>query len=498
MDVKDGHTTANISISVLFASFFIPPEEDGDRDDERSDPEPGCAGGGQLEPRLVDADEGQADRRHEGRGEHGNEIPEALPGLRKIDGDGPQSEDGKRLVAPSEIAPDYVESVGLGHVEPQQGGSSHEQGNRNREALAYGFLVQTDEVRHDEAGAAEGGVAAGDGGCHHSEQGEHSAEYAEPALGYLGDHRGGGCADVRTDFCGASVEEEVRCYRCPYKGHQALGYHRPVEHRPAEFLILQASGHERALGGVEAGYRAAGDGYEEAGEDALAVEPDGRAAVLQSLPKLGQMGPFDEQAHHQRNCHEQQGEGEQGIYLSNYLVDGKEGGDHIIGEDDRYPDHYGSAGTVSGHAAEDECGAVDEHGAHEQEHQHREYQHHLLGAVAEVTAHEFRQARSAVSEGKHPRKVIMHRARENASEHYPEVGRRPELGTHDSAEDRPRARDIQELDHEHLPRGHWDEIHPVRLADRRCGPVRIRSEDPVYEFSVKRVAQNQGEDAEKE
>ena len=52
---------------------------------------------------------------------------------------------------------------------------------------------------------------------------------------------------------------------------------------------------------------------------------------------------------------------------------------------------------------------------------------------------------------------------EDASEHYPEICGRTELGSHYGSKDRTGPGDIQELDHEYFPSGHRDKIHTVRL-----------------------------------
>ena len=129
-------------------------------------------------------------------------------------------------------------------------------------------------------------------------------------------------------------------------------------------LTLHAACHERALCGVEAAYGSTGNGKEKAGEErvlrnvAIRAEPSGIAvevARAKVAPQFGKVRHLDEQAYHQCHGHEQQREGEEGIYLANDLVDGQHRGDDIIDEDDHDPQHLRPA-----HAMKDDGGTVDE------------------------------------------------------------------------------------------------------------------------------------------
>lgn len=110
---------------------------------------------------------GDAHDCHEYGGEHCDHIGEGA--ARKIDGHGPEGEHGEGLVAPREIAPEDVE---IDHHDAEHGG---EDGRRHGYAAPEFRLIEVHEVSDHEAGAAQGGVAGGDGGCNHAEQGEHSA-----------------------------------------------------------------------------------------------------------------------------------------------------------------------------------------------------------------------------------------------------------------------------------------------------------------------------------
>ena len=92
----------------------------------------------------------QADHRHE----HGRDkrYPVVLLLLIEIDGDGPEREDGERLVAPAKPAPDDIETLGVGHLPDEQGDDCREHGDADVETLAHALLVEVDEVGNDESG----------------------------------------------------------------------------------------------------------------------------------------------------------------------------------------------------------------------------------------------------------------------------------------------------------------------------------------------------------
>ena len=92
----------------------------------------------------------------------------------------------------------------------------------------------------------------------------------------------------------------------------------------------------------------------------------------------------------------------------------------------------------------------------------------------------------------------MHGTRENAAQYNPKEGRRAELRAHDGAEDGPRSRDVEELDHIDLPGRHWDEVHAVSLGDGGSGPCGVGPEDFLDELTVDEIAQYQGEEADQE
>ena len=101
-----------------------------------------------------------------------------------------------------------------------------------------------------------------------------------------------------------------------------------------------------------------------------------------------------------------------------------------------------------------------------------------------------------MAHGQHTAHIVVYGTGENAAEDDPQIAGRAEFGAHDGAEDGTRSRNVQELDHIHLPGGHDDEIHSIGFGDSRRGPFGIRSEHPIHKSTVQNIAQNQGDNAD--
>ena len=217
-------------------------------------------------------------------------------------------------------------------------------------------------------------------------------------------------------------------------------------------------------------------------------------AVGKAVPEFRQLGPLDEKADHKSHGHEEQGEGEDRIYASDYLVYRHEGSQNIIEENAYGPYHYND-GTASGHAAEYLSRAIYEDGAYHHHKENHEDQHDGPGSLSKITAYDFRQGATVVAQADHAAEVVVDSSSENAAEHYPYVTGWAEFGSHDCSEDRTRSGYVQELYHEHLPGWHRNVIHSVCLAYGRGDSRRVWAENPVYQFSIKDITEYQHYDA---
>ena len=172
----------------------------------------------------------------------------------------------------------------------------------------------------------------------------------------------------------------------------------------------------------------------------------------------------------------------------------------IIYEYDAYPYHYRRLGGVheTCDVAQDEGGAVHEHGSHENQEEEQKHGHYGLHGPAEVMAGEIIYRDSSVFHRNHSGDVVVDRTGEDAAEHNPQIARRAEFGTHDGTEYRAGAGDVQELDHEHFPGGHGHIVQTVVLCDSGCHLGRIGLVQPFHEAPVEDVAQDEGHDADDE
>ena len=71
---------------------------------------------------------------------------------------------------------------------------------------------------------------------------------------------------------------------------------------------------------MESADGSARDGNEKEGENGLSLDSHFGSPVGKALPDFGDGRPLHEEADHQRHGHEDEGEGEHGIYLAYELV----------------------------------------------------------------------------------------------------------------------------------------------------------------------------------
>ena len=247
---------------------------------------------------------------------------------------------------------------------------------------------------------------------------------------------------------------------------------------------------------MEAAHSTAGHGDKKAGEDILPLDSHRCGPVLQAVPELGDAGPFDKQAYHHRHCHKQQSYSEQRIYTADEFIDGEQSCNDVITQDNQGPDEYVIRRTVTCNISQDESRTVHEYRAHHKQ-QHGGKEQDKQPAALDLGTYYLGIRGSSLTDGKHTRKIVVDSTRKDTAQHYPQVARRAELGAHNGSEDRPGARNVQELDHIHLPRGHGHIIHTVAHRHGRRNPSRISPENLLDHLAVNEVADNQGGDTDK-
>src|SRR5699024_12223612 len=115
--------------------------------------------------------------------------------------------------------------------------------------------------------------------------------------------------------------------------------------------------------------------------------------------------------------HDDEADAKDGVDLADDRVDGQEGGDEVVGQDDPQPelgvgDNAAEAAVLE--QGDDQAGGADgKDGAHHDQQHHAEHAHDVLHAVAKVDAAHLRDGRAVIALGQHAGKIVMHAAGKN-------------------------------------------------------------------------------------
>ena len=371
----------------------------------------------------------------------------------------------------------------------------HEQRNTDVQTVGLWTLVYLQCLRNDESGGTESRVAARDRSSHDAQHCQYSAQHTEPVVAHeIDNHRCRSVESFGSSTCNLlvarlrSVVEEPHSHRSPNQSYHSLSNHCTIEYGSSLAFRLQAASHQRTLRSVKTANCATGYSDEEAGEDAVG-EP-GRVGLLsqvaQSVPQFGQNWHLHEQHHHQSHSHKQQREREYGVYLADNLVDRQHRCHDVVGEDNAHPHHLRTA-----HVSQYLSRTVHEYRSDHNKQEYGKHQQHLGSGTSEILAYKRRQVATTVAQRKHAREVVVNGSCKDASEYNPQIGNGSELGAHDSSEDRTSARNVQKLNHEHLPVGHRHVVNAVGFGYSRGGAV-VGSEYVLYETAIDCVAQYEG------
>ena len=253
-------------------------------------------------------------------------------------------------------------------------------------------------------------------------------------------------------------------------------------------LGLHAAGHQRGLGGVEAGDGAAGHGDEHEAPDGGA----GGVHVIEVVPQLRHLIALGEDSDGYAEGHDNQADAEDRIHLADDLVHGHKGGDEVVNQNQHQPEHLvgQDAAGVLAQELEQARRAHGEHGAHHDQQHHAEHTHDVFHAAAQVNARDLGDGRAVIPLGQHAREVVVNAAGENGAEGNPQKHAGPPQRTGQRAENGTQARDVQQLDQKQLPLGHDDVVDSVVDADGGSLPV-VRPKGVVDHFAVDKVAANQ-------
>ena len=268
----------------------------------------------------------------------------------------------------------------------------------------------------------------------------------------------------------------------PHEGDDALGDHGTVEHEVTLALTLEAAGHQRGLGGMEAGNRAAGHGDEHEGPDGQSL----RVQVTQRDLRDRIAARYDPAEDTRR--HDDQHRAEHRVELADDLVYGQQRGQHIVNEDDNDPE--ARAQHIRRQPRQQRRGGGDKDRAGQQQEQHGEDAHHPPGAFSEIDAAELRDGGAVMALGDHAGHIVVYAAAQHRAENDPQEHHRAEAGAHERAEDRAGAGDVQKLHQEGLPGGHGEKIHVVAAGVGRGLPV-VGGERFFHDPAIDKIAEHQ-------
>ena len=191
------------------------------------------------------------------------------------------------------------------------------------------------------------------------------------------------------------------------------------------------------------------------------------------------------------DCHGDQAEAEDRIDTADDRVDGNEGRDEVVDQDDGKPYGGGSeraADTLLGKKLDQQaCGTYCENGTDHDQKNNCKYTHDGLHCRAKVDADDLGNGSAVVTLGKHTCEIVVNSTCENGTKGDPkENDRSPQRALH-GTEDRAQAGDVQQLYQEQLPLRKHHEVDAV--VDRHCrGLTVIRREGIINDLAVCEVS----------
>ena len=421
---------------------------------------------------------------HEGSGNGGDPVVLLL--IEEVHGSGPQNDHGERLVGPAEVTPNNgVVDLAEGIADAEKGADA-EHGDAEEQTVLPALLVHLEPVGQNQTGGAERGVAGGDGAGDDAEHGKGNADAAH-GLGADVIHSGGAAAaESKQLFTGVESASGSR----PDQGDDAFGDHRAVEDEVALLLALHAACHQGALRSMEAGDRAAGDGDEHEAPNRRAL----RMEVCEVAPNFGDGVALGEDAERNTERHNDQADAKHGVDLADDLIDGEEGRNEVIDQNQDQPEHLaGEDAFAAALGAEqlDEAGGADrKHGADHHEQHHAEYAHDVLHRAAEVDAGDLGDGSAFVALTHHTGEIVVDRTGKDGAEGDPQEHHGTPQSTLQSTKDGAQTCNVQQLDEEQLPLGHHNVVNAIVDAHSRSFAV-VRSERVVHDLTIDKVAYDQ-------
>ena len=133
---------------------------------------------------------------------------------------------------------------------------------------------------------------------------------------------------------------------------------------------------------------------------------------------------IDEYPQYHADCHYDEADAEDGIYLSDDLIYGEECGDEIVGQD--YPEpEFGicqntADAALSEQRHDESCRADGKYSAYHHQQNDAEYAHEILHEFSQIYAAYFRDGSAVVSLRQHAGEVVVDASGEDGTESYPQ------------------------------------------------------------------------------
>ena len=257
-------------------------------------------------------------------------------------------------------------------------------------------------------------------------------------------------------------------------------------------LRLHATRHHGRLGGMETTNSTTGYGDEERREQGLFQSQTLSAPVSQTVPHLGQDGMLQYKHDAQSYNHEEHGQGKEGIDTTYDFVNGHHRCGDVVGKNDEHPHH-----AFAPDATQNNGWAINKERSHKHHHKHGKKNEGFTCSTAQIATSQFGQPLPVVTQREHTAYVIMNCSPEDASKHYPQVGRWTKPHAHDSTEDGTCACNVQELNHEDSPPWKHNIVYAISLSDG-CRLTVVGTKYAFYHTTVNHVTQHQGYETNQE
>ena len=242
---------------------------------------------------------------------------------------------------------------------------------------------------------------------------------------------------------------------------------------------------------MEAGDRAAGNGDEHEAPHRGARGMHGAEVV----PDLGDgVLRLGEDADGNTDGHDDQADTEQGVNLTDDLIDGNESRDEVVDKNDNQPEQgRGDDALVAAvlEQGDNQTGRANrkDRTDHNEQH-HAEHAHDVLHCAAQIDTGDLGDGSAFITLAHHTGEIVVNRTGKNRTEGDPQEHDGTPQSTLQGTEDGAEARDVQKLDHKQLPLRQNHIVHAIVDLDSRRFTV-VRAEGLFDDATVNEVAADQ-------